>query len=1287
MNSPFIKRKALLNAMRRLTNARSAFTPINPSRKPPALFVFAVLTALLCAAAIHAQVPTHGAFGQTPDVVQNGSAVLVSHLEPAQMLRLAIVLTQPHPAAEQQFLRDVQNVQSPLFHHFLSNDEWNTRFAPSAADEQAVVDWATSQGLTVTNRFPNRFLVDVEAPAGTIEKALSVVINNYQLGAETHFSNDRDPVLPATVATIVDSVLGLNSLEHVLPKGGTGQYVAGPRYSPGPPKADLGASSADAASAIEFNGSILPNVATPPSNYWRPSDMFSSTTYNYGALMRQGHCCNPLNNPGSSPPEASIAIAAYGDVAFSDIAGFQAGFSSLAILVHKYAIDGGYTCGTNDANCIETTLDTEWSLAMANSQSTSTNTAEVYVYEGANSNSNTVVDVLTFMVNGGLARVMSTSWGCAESTCLSASSMNAMNALYSEMVGKGWTLVAASGDQGATAGCGTTLAVQYPASDPNVTGIGGTKINEGTVNSNYEVAWTGGTGKGSCSSNNGGSTGGFSSYWKASSAPFQGSLAKTYRAVPDMSLDSATGHDVYFNGGWIGSGGTSIAAPMMAGFFAQENAYLLTLGNICGPGAGTSPCAPMGNANYPIYSRGFLLSEGLHISDPFYDITSGCNSNDITAANNLTAFCAGTGFDEVTGWGSANMLQLAWAINSQLVADDFGSPIVQFSGPSTAKWYNSDQVISWTIKDNTGLSHPGSGIAGFSQGWDFMLPDSLSKPHGGTRDSFYNGPQFPNVTSGCLSLLSHGCGGGGLAQGCHVAHVQAWNNQGLTSGDQTFGPFCYDSEAPYTSASLQGTFFGNDAYVSPVTLYLSANDAESGVAATYYSVNGGFNRQYIGPNTFTAFGAYTIAFYSVDVAGNVEATQTTTFSIKTTTATSLTSSLNSSTYGQTVLFTTKVVPQQALPAGTFPTGTVTFMNGATALGTASLNSGVAMLSFAGLPAGTDAITAVYPGDGHDTTSTSSPLSQKVKQAASTTTLTTSQISVVYGTQVKLTASISSADGGPVSGTVTFKDGSTVIGAIPVDSSQNTAVFPTEFTAGSHPITASYSGSTNDLPSASAVLTEIITPDSSSVVIESTGNPSAFGQPGNLWAVVTSSGGGPISGTVTFMDGTTELGTAPVIAFIGKSTTYLASWDISGLSVGSHLIKAAYGGNADDSPSTSPVFTQVVNQEATTTTLSANPNPGTTNKVVTLNAIVATVDGQPITAGTVMFFDGSSYLGVASLSSSANAFIGAKLAAGQHSITAAYQGSVNDMISTSAVVTVVINAVDPPPPPCKPGTCM
>ncbi len=49
-------------------------------------------------------------------------------------------------------------------------------------------------------------------------------------------------------------------------------------------------------------------------------------------------------------------------------------------------------------------------------------------------------------------------------------------------------------------------------------------------------------------------------------------------------------------GGWIGVGGTSIVAPELAGFFAQQNAYGLVLGSVCGT-AGTAPCAPLGNAN------------------------------------------------------------------------------------------------------------------------------------------------------------------------------------------------------------------------------------------------------------------------------------------------------------------------------------------------------------------------------------------------------------------------------------------------------------------------------------------------------------------------------------------------------------------------------------------------------------------------------------------------------------------------------------------------------------------
>ena len=73
------------------------------------------------------------------------------------------------------------------------------------------------------------------------------------------------------------------------------------------------------------------------------------------------------------------------------------------------------------------------------------------------------------------------------------------------------------------------------------------------------------------------------------------------RAVPDISLNADWYHtpqNLYFGGGLGGNGGTSIVAPELAGFFAQENSYLLAMGNVCGSG---SPCGTIGNANYPIY--------------------------------------------------------------------------------------------------------------------------------------------------------------------------------------------------------------------------------------------------------------------------------------------------------------------------------------------------------------------------------------------------------------------------------------------------------------------------------------------------------------------------------------------------------------------------------------------------------------------------------------------------------------------------------------------------------------
>jgi subtilase family serine protease len=288
----------------------------------------------------------------TPGVILDGRAVLLSHYNPSNMLRLAVVLKPAHLEEARQYLEDVQDKNSPNFHQFLDPEEWADRFGPTREAEQAVVDWAQKNGFTVTYRYNHRLAVDLEAPAGVIEKALHITINSYQLPelngheARTVFSNDRDPQLPASVGAIVDAVLGLDSVAVLRPVGGSGRVVPQPDYIPGLAIQDMGSAQKDAdpdaVRALAERLDLEPEVTPPPAGYYEPSDFFSATGYDYRALMNQGHCCNPTHASGHSPRESSIAIAAFGDVSFSDIAGFHAAFPYLAYNVDKIKVDGGY---------------------------------------------------------------------------------------------------------------------------------------------------------------------------------------------------------------------------------------------------------------------------------------------------------------------------------------------------------------------------------------------------------------------------------------------------------------------------------------------------------------------------------------------------------------------------------------------------------------------------------------------------------------------------------------------------------------------------------------------------------------------------------------------------------------------------------------------------------------------------------------------------------------------------------------------------------------------------------
>ena len=818
-----------------------------------AVFAATSMASSLASSAVRAT-PVAAIAGEAPAPVRDGSAQLVGPEDPARPLHLVLGLEHPKLAEEEAFAAELATPGAPNFHKFLSAAAWNERFAPAAADEQAIVAWAIASGFTVSRRFANRLIVDLDAPAAVVERALGLRINRYQAGSRTTFSNDRAPGLPAALQRIVHSVGGLNGFEELHPAS---------RLSPGPP---IGA-PADIALQSGARSAYSATV-------YEPYSVFDSEAYDLAPLLALDHCCN------SGAPETTVAIATCGNFSAADFATFTSVFGLGSFTTQQIPVDGSPGCATSPATSnFETTLDVEWSAAWAQSSTGGPGNATILAYEGTNALTSTFTDIFNTMLSAAQARVMTTSWGCAELSCYPASVMETDHGIFLAMTAQGWTLIAAVGDRGATApqpngSCSTTAEVLYPASDPNVLAAGGTTLLQSGGLFASEAAWTGGTVAGDCANNDGGTGGGFSRQFAAPA--YQSAFGYASRSVPDVALNADFVNSPQYqvwNGQYYASGGTSIVAPELAGYFVQVNAYLDYIHNK----NGFELFAPVGFVNEQLYAIGAHPQSPAYPHVPFYDITSGCNSNDVTIADGVAPYCAHGGFDQVSGWGSFNALQLAWDLNWYALGNGgnpgyTGTPAAVFKGPATGAWYSADQTVSWTIVDSNNGQQLLAGVAGFTADWDAAIPDSVSEPAPGSGDGFYSGPLLPASAAGSLDLAAAG-------QGCHSAELRAWNNAGVTN-TQTYGPICYDSIPPVTTATLQGTTTAG-IYTTPVTVTLAATDTGSGVKSTLYAIDGGPNVVYRSPFTETLNGTHTVNFFSSDVAGNIEAQLNTSFSIST----------------------------------------------------------------------------------------------------------------------------------------------------------------------------------------------------------------------------------------------------------------------------------------------------------------------------------------------------------------------------------------------------------------------
>jgi hypothetical protein len=251
-----------------------------------------------------------------------------------------------------------------------------------------------------------------------------------------------------------------------------------------------------------------------------------------------------------------------------------------------------------------------------------------------------------------------------------------------------------------------------------------------------------------------------------------------------------------------------------------------------------------------------------------------------------------------------------------------------------------------------------------------------------------------------------------------------------------------------------------------------------------------------------------------------------------------------------------------------PTGTITFKNGSATLGTVAVASNTASFTTATLAAQSHSITAVYSGDANFATSSSPILNQSITKAATSVVLTASPSASRFGQPVAFYAAVKSATSGTPTGTVTFKDGTTIIGTGTL-SLGHAKIATLKLTVGTHPLTAVYNGDANFTVSTSAILNFVTSKAATSTTVASSLNPSTHGSAVTFTATVKSSTTGIPTGSATFKDGTTILATVAL-------TNGKAAFATSTLATGSHTITVVYNGSAGFNASTSPTFTQSVN---------------------------------------------------------------------------------------------------------------
>jgi subtilase family serine protease len=482
----------------------------------------------------------------------------------------ALSLKLHNQAGLDKFLSDVQNPNSPEYHHFLTPAEFNAAYGPTQADVDQALPFLKQSGASNIEVSANRQVITFTGTAAQLEKAFHTSIGNYtDTGSGRRFyANDAAPALPANVSSVVANVVGLDN--HAVQKH---------------------------ASATKTSPAASPKVVKAVTP----------------AILKSAYGTAGLSANGSG---VTVGFVEFDGYQKSNLTTFDSTNGLSTGTVTTVPVSGqNYDSNPGDGQ-IEVELDVEVVQGIAPK-------ANDLVYEAPNTNAGELA-MYQKIASDDKAKVVSISWGECESA-EGSSGANSVNSALATGTAEGISYFAAAGDDGTTDCVRSTgsssKAVDFPASSPNITGVGGTQLTVTSSNGySSEKTWNDGS--------NGATGGGISTLFNAPS--WQSSQSTTKRKVPDVAADAASGsaYTIFTAGSWENVWGTSGATPLWAGFATLQN-------QIHG--------GSLGNLNPKLYSIG----NGSSRTTGFNDVTSGNNT-----LNGTTGFTAGTGYDQVTGWGS-----------------------------------------------------------------------------------------------------------------------------------------------------------------------------------------------------------------------------------------------------------------------------------------------------------------------------------------------------------------------------------------------------------------------------------------------------------------------------------------------------------------------------------------------------------------------------------------------------------------------------------------------------------